>query len=68
VFHKAFKKFKKEDGKKKVVERRKTEKYHERFIKSSQSFYRGYIQRLASHFANVDEVLNVARQIKSEGE
>lgn len=68
MFRKELAKFEKKEGEKKVVERRKTEKHYERFIKSSQSFYRGHIQRLASHFANVDEILDAARQMKSESE
>lgn len=50
------------DGKKKHVERRKAEKLYLEFVKSSMRFYRGYIQRLASHFRDVPEVLEVARK------
>jgi len=55
-------KFRDGEGKKKHVERRKAEKLYLEFIKSSMRFYRGYIQRLASHFSDVPEVLDVARK------
>jgi len=32
------------------------------FIKSSMRFYRGYIQRLASHFKDVPEIFDIARK------
>ena len=59
-------KFKDGEDKKKPVEKRKTEKLYLDFIKSSQRFYRGYIQRLASHFSGVPEVLQVAHEFKLE--
>ena len=55
-------KFRDRDGKKKHVERRKAEKLYLDFIKSSMRFYRGLIQRLASHFRGVPEVFEVARK------
>lgn len=61
-------KFREGEGKKKVVERRKLEKHYLDFIKSSQRFYRGYIQRLASHFANVPEILQIARKFHLDSE
>jgi hypothetical protein len=64
-FRKNLKRFQEGDGKKKVVERRKSEKQYISFIKSSQAFYRGFIQRLASHFANVEEVVEVACKLAS---
>lgn len=54
--------FREGDGKKKHVERRKAEKLYLEFIKSSMRFYRGYIQRLASHFSDVPEILGIARK------
>ena len=54
--------FRKGDGKKKHVERRKAEKLFLDFIKSSMRFYRGFIQRLASHFKDVPEVFEIARK------
>ena len=54
--------FREGDGKKKHVERRKAEKLYLDFIKSSMRFYRGFIQRLASHFKNVPEVFEIARK------
>jgi hypothetical protein len=55
-------KFREGDGKKKPVERRKLEKHYLDFVKASMRFYRGYIQRLASHFADVPEILRVAHK------
>lgn len=56
------------DGKKKHVERRKAEKLYLEFIKSSMRFYRGYIQRLASHFRGVPEILEVAKKFSLDSE
>ena len=56
--------FREEDGQKLKVERRKAEKLYLGFIKSSQSFYRGYIQRLASNFKDVPEILSLARAMQ----
>ncbi|CBF86507.1 uncharacterized protein ANIA_02271 [Aspergillus nidulans FGSC A4] len=50
------------EKKKKPVERRKFEKHYLEFIKSSQRFYRGYIQQLASHFGGISELEKVARK------
>ena len=54
--------FREGDGKKNHVERRKAEKLYLEFIKSSMRFYRGYIQRLASHFTDIPEVFKIARK------
>lgn len=59
-FRRAFAKFG-ENGTKKVVERRKLGKHFLDFIKSSQRFYRGYIQRLSSRFGGIPELEHVAR-------
>ncbi|KIW97251.1 uncharacterized protein Z519_02643 [Cladophialophora bantiana CBS 173.52] len=56
--------FREGEGKKKVVERRKAEKLYLEFIKSSQRFYREYIQRLASNFKDVSEILEIAQGMK----
>lgn len=56
--------FREGDGKKKHVERRKAEKLYLDFIKSSMRFYRGFIQRLASHFKDVPEVFEIARKFR----
>jgi hypothetical protein len=50
------------------VERRKLEKHYLEFIKSSQRFYRGYIQQLASHFGGISELEKVARKFNFDGE
>src|SRR5438045_7517445 len=49
-------KFRKGEDKKKQVERRKLEKHYLDFVKASMRFYRGYIQRLASHFGDVPDI------------
>lgn len=53
--------FREGDGQKLKVERRKAEKVYLAFIKSSQTFYRGYIQRLAANFKDIPEILSLAR-------
>lgn len=58
--------FREENGKKKPVEKRKLEKHYLDFIKSSQRFYRGYIQRLASHFGGLPELEKVAQKFNFE--
>ncbi|KAL4942645.1 hypothetical protein BDV06DRAFT_158939 [Aspergillus oleicola] len=62
-FRKLLSRFREDNGKKKKpVERRKLEKHYLEFIKSSQRFYRGYIQQLASHFRGISELEKVARK------
>lgn len=48
---------------KKIVERRKFEKRYADFIKTSQFFYKGYIQRLASHFAGLQGLRRIANRL-----
>ncbi|CAG8952043.1 hypothetical protein HYFRA_00000778 [Hymenoscyphus fraxineus] len=48
---------------KKHVEKRKMEKRYVDFIKTSQFFYKGYIQRLASHFDGLKELRRIAHQL-----
>lgn len=55
--------FKQDDQKKHVVERRKFEKRYADFIKTSQFFYKGYIQRLASHFEGMKELRRIAHRL-----
>ncbi|KAJ9263995.1 hypothetical protein DTO021C3_7339 [Paecilomyces variotii] len=61
-FRKLLARFREENGKKKPVEKRKLEKHYLDFIKSSQRFYRGYIQRLASHYGGVPELEKIAQK------
>ncbi|KAL4928695.1 uncharacterized protein BDV17DRAFT_281790 [Aspergillus undulatus] len=62
-FRKLLSRFREDNGKKKKpVERRKLEKHYLEFIKSSQRFYRGFIQQLASQFGGVPELEKVARK------
>ena len=62
-YRKQLRQFRKADGKKKVVEQRKTEKHFLDFIKSSQRFYRGYIQSLSSHFGGGKDLEAVANKL-----
>lgn len=55
--------FRQREQKKHVVERRKVEKRYVDFIKTSQFFYRGYIQRLASHFAGMRKLRQIANRL-----
>lgn len=56
------------ERKRRPVERRKVEKRYLDFIKSSMKFYRGYIQRLASHFRTAKEVLDLAQKLHLDSE
>jgi len=58
--------YRKGDQKKHVVERRKLEKRYADFIKTSQFFYKGYIQRLASHFTGMDGLRRIAHRLSLE--
>lgn len=55
--------YKQEDQKRNVVERRKLEKRYVDFIKTSQFFYKGYIQRLASRFEGLKELRRIAHRL-----
>jgi Telomerase activating protein Est1 len=61
-------KFRDAEGQKRPVERRKLEKHYLDFIKSSMRFYRGYIQRLATHFQSPKEVLEIAHKFRLDSE
>ena len=56
------------EGKKKPVEQRKAMKLYLEFIKSSQRFYRSYIQKLAVNFGGIHEVEAVAGRFSPDGE
>ncbi len=58
--------YREENTKKRPVEKRKLEKHYLDFIKSSQRFYRGYIQHLSSHFGGIVELEKVARKFNFE--
>lgn len=60
------KSFREGSGKKKHVERRKAEKLYVDFIKGSQRYYRGYIERLAANFTGIPKVLDVARRFNKD--
>ncbi|KAL9128897.1 MAG: hypothetical protein Q9217_002519 [Psora testacea] len=55
--------FREAEGRRKPVEKRKTTKHFLDFIKSSQSFYRGYILSLTSLFDGVRELEAVAKRL-----
>ena len=55
--------YKKGDQRKLVVEKRKLEKRYADFIKTSQFFYKGYIQRLASHFDGMTGLRRIAHRL-----
>jgi len=52
------------DQNRRVVERRKLEKHYVDFIKKSQFFYKGYIQRLASHFTGLEDLHRIAHSLQ----
>ncbi|KAI4230732.1 MAG: hypothetical protein LQ349_006067 [Xanthoria aureola] len=49
-------------GKKKPVEQRKAAQLYLRFLKTSQRFYRGHIQRLVTHSRGIGELTAVAQK------
>ncbi|KAL9611442.1 MAG: hypothetical protein Q9167_003916 [Letrouitia subvulpina] len=65
-FRNQLKNFRDLKGKKKPVEQRKTAKLYLDFIKTSQRFYRGYIQSLASQFDGVPEIESIANRFHLE--
>ena len=66
-YRKQFARFRDEGGKKRPVEKRKLEARYIKFIKSSMIFYRGYIQRLASHYEGIPALPHVATKLKLQG-
>ncbi|KAI9805131.1 MAG: hypothetical protein M1825_000965 [Sarcosagium campestre] len=54
-------------GKTKPSEKRRLEKHYLEFIKASQIFYRGYIQRLCSEYASIPEMQKVAHSFDPKG-
>lgn len=64
-YRKILEHFKREDQKKNVVERRKLEKRYVDFIKTSQFFYKGYIQRLASRY-ELKKLRRIASRLQLE--
>jgi hypothetical protein len=62
-FKKLLAEYRKGDQKKMVVEKRKFEKRYADYIKTSQFFYKGYIQRLASHFAGMKGLHRIANRL-----
>ncbi|KAJ5104521.1 hypothetical protein NUU61_001868 [Penicillium alfredii] len=65
-FRKLLSRYRDENTKKRPVEKRKLEKHYLDFIKSSQRFYRGYIQHLSSHFGGIVELEKVAQKFNFE--
>lgn len=56
--------FRSGDSRRHAVEKRKSEKRYVDFLKTSQYFYKGYIQRLASHFGGMSELRTIAHSLK----
>ncbi|KAI2794043.1 hypothetical protein POX_a00633 [Penicillium oxalicum] len=65
-FRKLLARYREENTKKRPVEKRKLEKHYLDFIKSSQRFYRGYIQHLSSQFGGIVELEKVAHKFNFE--
>lgn len=61
-FRKLLLRYRDDNAKNRPVEKRKLEKRYLDFIKSSQRFYRGYIQRLSSQFGGIPELEKVAQK------
>ncbi|ESZ95008.1 hypothetical protein SBOR_4628 [Sclerotinia borealis F-4128] len=51
------------EQKRRAVERRKLEKHYVDFLKTSQYFYKGYIQRVASHFGPLPALQRIANRL-----
>ena len=62
-FKKLLHAYRKDNKKKNVVEKRKFEKRYADFIKTSQFFYKSYIQRLASHYVCMQGLRRVANRL-----
>ena len=62
-YRKLLKHFRNGEKKNHVAEKRKLEKRYVDFIKTSQFFYKGYIQRLASHFAGMQGLRRIAHRL-----
>ncbi|KAK2774531.1 hypothetical protein FQN53_003651 [Emmonsiellopsis sp. PD_33] len=54
------------DDRKRPVEKRKLQNHYLTFIKSSQRFYRGFIQHLVSRFDCIPELEKLAKELKFE--
>ncbi|KKZ65238.1 hypothetical protein EMCG_08910 [[Emmonsia] crescens] len=52
--------------KKRPIEKRKLQNHYLNFIKSSQRFYRGYIQHLVSRFDRIPELEKLAKELRLE--
>ncbi|TGO91406.1 hypothetical protein BPOR_0029g00290 [Botrytis porri] len=51
------------DQRRRAVERRKLEKHYVDFLKESQYFYKGYIQRVASHYGPLPALQRIANRL-----
>jgi tetratricopeptide (TPR) repeat protein len=65
-YRKIVNRYKSDSSKKHVVEKRKWEKRYADFLKTSQYYYKGYIQRLASNFAGMIELRKIAHRLSLE--
>ena len=62
-FDKLLSQFRKDSRKQRPVERRKAEHSFVKFVKSSQQFYRTFLQRLVSVFHGIKELRAVADRL-----
>lgn len=62
-YRKIVAKYRNPEQSKSVVERRKWEKRYADFLKTSQFYYKGYVQRLASHFKGLEELRIIADRL-----
>ncbi|KAI9746555.1 MAG: hypothetical protein M1818_000268 [Claussenomyces sp. TS43310] len=62
-YRKIVSRYKTEEQKKLVVEKRKWEKRYVDFLKTSQFFYKGFVQRLASHY-DIPELRKIAHRLQ----
>jgi Est1 DNA/RNA binding domain/Telomerase activating protein Est1 len=63
-YRKILARYKTEERRRLVVERRKWEQRYVDFLKRSQYFYKGYIQRLTSHFDGLSELRKIAHRLQ----
>jgi tetratricopeptide (TPR) repeat protein len=63
-YRKIIAKFKTQGLQKQSVEKRKWEKRYVDFLKTSQFFYKSYVQRLASHFSGLTELRKIAHRLQ----
>jgi tetratricopeptide (TPR) repeat protein len=63
-YRKILSRYKTDELKKNVVEKRKWEKRYVDFLKRSRVYYHGHVQRLASHFSGLSELRKIAHRLE----